>query len=39
MNVVRFCRQNQYAVYLLTAFLMAGGLLRCSPCPATFIRN
>lgn len=26
MNVVRFCRQNRYAVYLLTVFLMAGGL-------------
>jgi CzcA family heavy metal efflux pump len=26
MNVVRFCRQNRYAVYLLTAFLLVGGL-------------
>ena len=26
MNVVRFCRQNRYAVYLLTVFLMLGGL-------------
>jgi len=26
MNLVRFCRQNRYAVYLLTAFLAAAGL-------------
>ena len=26
MNVVRFCRENRYAVFLLTAFLMVGGL-------------
>ena len=26
MNVVRFCRQNRYAVYLLTAFVIAAGL-------------
>jgi multidrug efflux pump subunit AcrB len=26
MNVVRFCRENRYAVFLLTAFLMLGGL-------------
>jgi CzcA family heavy metal efflux pump len=26
MNVVRFCRQNRYAVYLLTVFLTVAGL-------------
>ncbi|MGH9776388.1 MAG: efflux RND transporter permease subunit [Candidatus Acidiferrales bacterium] len=26
MNIVRFCRQNSYAVYLLTAFLIIAGL-------------
>ncbi|MGB0035656.1 MAG: efflux RND transporter permease subunit [Candidatus Acidiferrales bacterium] len=26
MNVVRFCRQNRYAVYLLTAFLSIAGV-------------
>ena len=26
MNVVRFCRNNQYAVYLLTAFLTVAGV-------------
>jgi CzcA family heavy metal efflux pump len=26
MNVVRFCRQNRYAVYLLTAFLTIAGI-------------
>lgn len=26
MNVVRFCRRNSYAVYLLTAFLVGAGL-------------
>ncbi|MGH9499494.1 MAG: efflux RND transporter permease subunit [Terriglobales bacterium] len=25
MNIVRFCRENRYAVYLLTGFLMVGG--------------
>src|SRR3989449_7846137 len=26
MNVVRFCRENRYAVYLVTGFLVAAGL-------------
>jgi len=26
MNVVRFCRENRYAVYLLTAFLVGAGI-------------
>jgi len=26
MNVVRFCRENRYAVYLLTAFLVVAGI-------------
>ena len=25
MNVVRFCRENRYAVYLLTTFLTLAG--------------
>jgi CzcA family heavy metal efflux pump len=27
MNIVRFCRQNSRAVYLITAFLVVGGLV------------
>src|ERR1700732_5431214 len=27
MNVVRFCRENRYAVYLLTAFLAVAGVV------------
>ena len=27
MNVVRFCRENRYAVYLLTAFLAVAGIV------------
>ncbi len=27
MNIVRFCRENRYAVYLLTAFLTVAGVL------------
>lgn len=27
MNVVRFCRENRYAVYLLTAFLTVAGIV------------
>jgi CzcA family heavy metal efflux pump len=34
MNVVRFCRQNRYAVYLLTAFLMAAGLVAIFTLPS-----
>lgn len=34
MNVVRFCRQNRYAVYLLTAFLTIAGLIAIFQLPS-----
>jgi multidrug efflux pump subunit AcrB len=34
MNVVRFCRENQYAVYLLTAFLTIAGLVAVFQLPS-----
>ncbi len=34
MNVVRFCRQNRYAVFLLTAFLIVAGLLAAIGLPS-----
>ena len=34
MNVVRFCRQNRYAVYLLTAFLTVAGLIAIFQLPS-----
>ena len=33
MNVVRFCRENRYAVYLLTAFLTIAGILAAFQLP------
>ena len=34
MNVVRFCRENRYAVYLLTAFLTIGGIVAVFELPS-----
>jgi len=34
MNVVRFCRQNRRAVYLLTAFLIIAGLVSAYRLPS-----
>jgi len=34
MNVVRFCRENRYAVYLLTAFLTIAGLVSVFELPS-----
>lgn len=34
MNVVRFCRDNRYAVYLLTAFLTIAGLVAVFQLPS-----
>lgn len=34
MNVVRFCRENRYAVYLLTAFLTIAGLVAVFQLPS-----
>ena len=34
MNVVRFCRENRYAVYLLTAFLTIGGIVALFKLPS-----
>ena len=34
MNVVRFCRENRYAVYLLTVFLMVGGVFAIFTLPS-----
>ena len=34
MNVVRFCRENRYAVFLLTAFLMVGGVFAVFTLPS-----
>jgi CzcA family heavy metal efflux pump len=34
MNVVRFCRENRYAVYLLTAFLTVAGLVAVFQLPS-----
>lgn len=34
MNVVRFCRENRYAVYLLTAFLTIAGLVTVFQLPS-----
>jgi CzcA family heavy metal efflux pump len=34
MNVVRFCRENRYAVYLLTAFLTIAGLVAIFELPS-----
>src|SRR5271170_6110018 len=34
MNVVRFCRENHYAVYLLTAFLMIAGIVAVFQLPS-----
>ncbi|MFZ3200026.1 MAG: efflux RND transporter permease subunit [Candidatus Acidiferrales bacterium] len=34
MNVVRFCRENRYAVYLLTAFLTVAGIVAVFELPA-----
>jgi CzcA family heavy metal efflux pump len=34
MNVVRFCRENRYAVYLLTAFLTVAGLVSVFQLPS-----
>jgi CzcA family heavy metal efflux pump len=34
MNVVRFCRENRYAVYLLTAFLTLAGLIAIFQLPS-----
>jgi CzcA family heavy metal efflux pump len=34
MNVVRFCRENRYAVYLLTAFLTVAGILAVFQLPS-----
>jgi len=34
MNVVRFCRQNRYAVYLLTVFLTIAGILAVFQLPS-----
>ncbi len=34
MNVVRFCRENRYAVYLLTAFLTLAGILAVFQLPS-----
>jgi CzcA family heavy metal efflux pump len=34
MNVVRFCRKNRYAVYLLTAFLTVAGIVAVFQLPS-----
>jgi CzcA family heavy metal efflux pump len=34
MNVVRFCRENRYAVYLLTVFLTLAGILAAFQLPS-----
>lgn len=34
MNVVRFCRENRYAVYLLTAFLTVAGIVAVFQLPS-----
>jgi len=34
MNVVRFCRENRYAVYLLTAFLTIAGIVSVFELPS-----
>lgn len=34
MNVVRFCRENRYAVYLLTAFLTIAGIVAIFELPS-----
>ena len=34
MNLVRFCRQNRYAVYLVTLFLVAAGLVAAFRLPS-----
>ena len=34
MNVVRFCRENRYAVYLLTAFLTIAGIVSVFQLPS-----
>ena len=34
MNVVRFCRENRYAVYLLTAFLTIAGIVAVFQLPS-----
>jgi CzcA family heavy metal efflux pump len=34
MNIVRFCRENRYAVYLLTVFLLVGGMFAIFTLPS-----